>query len=82
MKNTSEVSKKLEETNGTLTETVGVLENTKNLVEGNQSEIKSVKIETTTIRGNLDETIRINDERSKLLLQQIEDLKTQINNLK
>lgn len=82
MRNTNEVSQKLEETNGTLTETVGVLENTKILAEGNQTKIESVKIETSTIKENLDETIRKNDERSELLLQQIEELKTQIKNLK
>lgn len=82
MKNTNEVSQKLEETNVTLTETVGGLENTKILAEGNQTDIKSVKIETSTIKKNLEEAIRKNDERSELLLQQIEDLKTQIKNLK
>lgn len=82
IKSTNEVSQKLEGTNVTLTETVGELENTKILAEGNQTKIESVKIETSTIKENLDETIRINDERSKLLLQQIEDLKNQINNLK
>lgn len=81
-KNTNEVSQKLEETNVTLSETVGVLENTKILAEGNQTDIKSVKIETSTIKKNLEEAIRKNDERSELLLQQIEDLKTKIKNLK
>lgn len=60
---------KLEETNSTLTETVGERKY-KILAEGNQTEIESVKIETSTIKENLDETIRINDERSELLLQQ------------
>lgn len=81
MRNTNDFAEKLDETNGTLTETVTNLENTKILVEGNQSEIENVKIETSTIKESLDETIRINDERSELLLQKIEDLQTQINNL-
>ena len=48
----------------------------------NQTELENVKIETSTIKENLDEAIKKNDERSELLLQQIEDLKTQIKNLK
>ena len=74
MRNTNEVSQKLDETNGALTET-------KILAEDNQTELENVKIETSTIRGDLDETIRTNDERSELLLQKIEDLQTQIDNL-
>ena len=74
MRNTNDFVEKLDETNGALTET-------KILAEGNQNDIENVKIETSTIKESLDETIRINDERSELLLQQIQELKKQINNL-
>lgn len=78
MRNTNDFAEKLEETNGTLTDTVSNLKNTKILAEGNQSEIENVKIEASTIKKSLDESIKINDERSELLLQQIEDLKKKL----
>lgn len=81
MRNTNDFIQKFDETKGALTETVTNLENTKILAEGNKNEIENVKIETSTIKESLDETVRINDERSELLLQKIEDLQTQINNL-